>query len=735
MKKKLLAVSVIFTLTITSIFGCSSNNKQNNNESAETSKNNTITDETQEDALASAKTLAAMEIKEEEYDDEDFTRVLVSNDSTDTAEDGVTVLQSTSDNTIYLKGDSVEASIQGVNIDNTIVTISSPGTYIITGTLNNGQILVDCQEKGTVEIVFYNADISSSTNSPVFIKDSKKTLLVLAEKSVNSLSDVGEYTYIDAENEEPSACLFSKDDLVISGGGSLTVNGNFNNGIASKDTLKITGGNIAVTAENNGIKGKDCLMIADGTFEVTSKGDGLKSDNSDVALGYVSISGGSFTIISEEDGIQAESLLRVTGGTFDITTGGGADTAVAKGGNAMKGGWDFDKQYSETEDAASVKGVKAGAALVISGGIFDVDSQDDAFHSNGTFDMTEGTMQIATGDDGIHADDTLTITGGEIDITQCYEGIESPDIIYEGGTTHIKASDDGINAAGGELSSSNGGNKMGMMSNSIGTLTINEGYIYIDAAGDGLDSNGDLTINGGTVIVEGPTDNGNSAVDYEYEFKINGGYLLASGSSGMVEEVSNSSKQNSVTVFFNNSVGSGSTFAVLDSKGELVMAFAPSKSSQCFVFSSSELANGETYTISIGGSCAGTKEDGLYTEGSYQGGTELESFTINSSVTTVGSGGMGGNKGGLGGMKGHGGKKDFDDGEMQIPENMEQPDGMEMPKMPENIEEPPAAPDGMEMPDAPDGMKMPDIPDGMEKPENRQNKNANSNNSNIGGTA
>ncbi len=706
MKKKIAAVSITVLLTISSIFGCSSDNKQNDNENSNTTQDSTVSEKGSSSDLldkSSNSAAAVTKITEEEYENEDFTRVLVSESGNNTSltEDEVSILQSTNENTIYLKGDSVETSVQGTSIDNTILTISSPGSYIITGTLNDGQILVDCQETGTVELVFYNANISNSTNSPVFIKNCKKTLLVLAEDSVNSLNDASEYTYMDAENEEPSACLFSKDDLVICGGGSLTVNGNFNNGIASKDTLKITGGTIEVTAENNGIKGKDCLMIAGGSFTVTSKGDGLKSDNSDTSLGYVSISDGTFTIISEEDAIQAESMLKVTGGTFDITTGNGAGTVVTKGAmpdeNFMtrdrEKGWDFDNQSSGTEDTTSMKGIKAGTEMIISDGTFDVDSRDDAFHSNGTFHMTGGTMLISTGDDGIHADDTLTVTDGDINITQCYEGIESPDIVFEGGTVHVKASDDGINAAGGEVTSSGSQNKMGMMSNSTGTLTINNGYIYINASGDGLDSNGDLMINGGTVIVEGPTDNGNSAIDYEYEFEINGGYLLASGSAGMVESVSSASKQNSVTAFFGSSVNANGIFAVLDSKGEMIMAFTPSKVSQCFIFSSSELESGETYTIVTGGSCDGTSKDGLYTEGKYMDGTELESFTVNESVTTVGSGGMGQNMGGPGGMKNHGGRRDFNGDEMGIPENMKEPpeisEEAEQPKemeMPENIQ-------------------------------------------------
>lgn len=168
-----------------------------------------------------------------------------------------------------------------------------------------------------------------------------------------------------------------------------------------------------------------------------------------------------------------------------------------------------------------------------------------------------GTYTIETGDDGIHGDDTLTIEDGTITITQSYEGIESPETIVNGGSIHVTASDDGFNAAGGEATQTNtssGNQRMGRMSDSTGTLTINDGYIYVNADGDGLDSNGDLTINGGTVIVEGPTSDGDTAVDYDGTFNINGGVLLASGSAGMVESVGSSSEQNSVTAYFGSTL-------------------------------------------------------------------------------------------------------------------------------------------------------------------------------------
>ncbi len=658
MRKKFVVTSLVVALSVSTLFGCS----ESNNKEQETTQ--TAAESTESTGNTGTGTAVSTTVAEaEEYDEEDYTRVLVSEKSS--SEDGVTTLQSTSANTIYLNGSSIKSEVSGTTVDGSTVTITQPGAYILTGTLEDGQIVVDCSEKGTVELVFNNVNITNKTNSPVYIKDAKKTLIVLAEDSENTLTDAADYTYEDTDKEEPSACLFSKDDLVISGGGSLTVNANFNNGIASKDTLKITGGMIQVTAKNNAMKGKDCLMIAGGDFTIQSEGDGLKADNSDDAtLGYIDISGGTFVIQAEQDGIQASSSVNITGGEFDITTADGAGEVKTSGGMDFQKGWDMDSansSNSDSEDSIRTKGIKAETAVQISDGTFTIDSEDDAIHSNGTVTINGGTYTIETGDDGIHGDDTLTIEDGTITITQSYEGIESPEIIVNGGNMHVTSSDDGFNAAGGEVTQTNtssGNQRMGMMSDSTGTLTINDGYIYVNADGDGLDSNGALTINGGTVIVEGPTSDGNTAVDYDGTFNINGGVLLASGSAGMVESVGNSSEQNSVTAYFGNTLSAGTTFAVMDADGNLVVAFTPTKASACFIYSSPLLKTGETYSVLTGGSCSGEAEDGLYTDGSYSSGTQVREFTVSSVVTTAGSGGgmaggMGGKQGGPGGNQGN----------------------------------------------------------------------------------
>jgi hypothetical protein len=332
-------------------------------------------------------------------------------------------------------------------------------------------------------------------------------------------------------------------------------------------------------------------------------------------------------------------------------------------------------------------------------------------------------LTIKSGDDGIHADSTLTISDGTIDILQSYEGIESPDLIFNGGTTHIVASDDGTNAAGGSVDTSQGQSRGGMMGGSTGTMVINDGYIYINADGDGLDSNGDLTINGGVIVVEGPTDNSNTAVDYDGTFNMNGGCLLASGSSGMVENVSTSSTQNSVTYYYSSTLSAGNCVAITDADGNLVMAFENTKASQCFIFSDASLTTDETYTVYTGGTCDGTSKDGLYTDGTYNGGTELDSFTISSTVTSAGSGNnMGGMGGQMGGGNNGGGRGDMKN---QSVGGGDTSDSSELPSdVPEDMtgEMPSDIPSGTpgEMPsDIPDGTPG-EMPDNMtgDKPDN-----------------
>jgi len=205
---------------------------------------------------------------------------------------------------IQLKIDSIKIEGSGAISNGQIVTITTPGAYSLNGKLNNGQIRIDTSLPGTVHLIFNGVNISCSTSSPIYVVNADKTVITLADKSENYLVDGTNYVFDNEENNEPNAALFSKDDLTINGNGSLSITGNFNNGIQCKDDLKITGGIITVTAVNGGIKGRDSVTIKKGTINITAGGDGIQSNNdTDPAKGYVVIEGGTFNINTSEDGI------------------------------------------------------------------------------------------------------------------------------------------------------------------------------------------------------------------------------------------------------------------------------------------------------------------------------------------------------------------------------------------------------------------------------------------------
>ena len=366
------------------------------------------------------------------------------------------------------------------------VTITDSGVYVLTGTLTDGRVLVNAPD-ADVTLVLQDADITCADSSALYIYKAASVLLYLPDGTASTLTDGGSYDYSDsfssAADEEPNACLYSKSDLIIAGGGTLTVTGNASNGITGKDTLKIEDASVTVTTANHGVNGKDCLVLKQADVTVTSGGDALRSTNdSDTALGCILIGASAISLTAGEDGIQAETTLTLFDTTGAITSGGGSSAALA--------------------DDASAKGIKAGTDITVRSGSYTLDCADDAVHANGSVTISGGTFAITTGDDGVHADDAVTITDGTIDIPKCYEGIEGQTIDISGGTINIVSSDDGLNAAGGADQSGFGGRGPDSFGGSSDCcITISGGTLRIDAGGDGIDSNGDLTVSGGEIRI------------------------------------------------------------------------------------------------------------------------------------------------------------------------------------------------------------------------------------------
>ena len=611
-----------------------------------------------------------------------------------------------------------ETASSGVSISGNIITITKEGTYVLSGALSEGQIVVDA-DSAKVQLVLDNADITCASSAAIYVKNVDKAFITLAEGSENILMNTAEYEAIDDNNID--AVIFSKDDLTLNGKGTLTINSEYGHGIVSKDDLKLVGGTCNITAKNHALSGKDSVRIAAGTYNLTSGKDGIHSENADDdEKGFVYIASGDFTIESTGDGIDASYVVQIDDGDFDITAGGGAENATktnnempgsgtcgnmgggapggdkpsgeAPSGEAPSGGPSSDsdsgKQTGQTPpdkpdgdsfdgsrpdekasdnagsqtsqtppdksgkdtsdaDSTSTKGIKSDGALYVNGGTYTINSADDSFHSNSDVTINDGTYTISSGDDGIHADSALLVNGGTITVTESYEGLEGLNITINDGKIDITASDDGMNAAGGNDASGFGGRGgdgfKGMQApdaaqksdsasdtaQTTGNITvaaqksdntsvasqdtdtasddemwmvINGGYVHVLAGGDGLDSNGDLTINGGEVYVDGPSDNGNSAIDYgeKSSFYINGGTVVAVGSSGMAEDVSTDSKQQVAFVKLDSQVDAGDVI-LKDADGNEIISYTVQKKYDCVIISTADLKAGQIYTLSASG--------------------------------------------------------------------------------------------------------------------------------------
>lgn len=359
---------------------------------------------------------------------------------------------------ITLTGNSAQCDSNSVSIGNGNVTIGNEGTYLLSGTLQDGMIVIAADDTDKVRLIFDGVSVSNGSNAAIFVQSADKVFITLNDGTTNILENGGSYTPIGSTNVD--SVIFSKCDLTIDGGGSLQV----------------------TAAEGHGIVTKDDLKITDGTFTVTAKEDG--------------------------------------------------------------------------------------------------------FNAGKTIQIDKGVFTINAGDDGFHSDESITVNDGSIDIATCNEGIEGGSITISGGYIQIHSDDDGINAA-----SDTNGNP---------SLLISGGTVYINALGDGIDSNGSFSVTGGALYVSGPVNNANSAIDYETSGQITGGIVVAAGSSGMAMNFGNTSTQGSILLNTGNQTA-GTEITAKDSDGKELISYTPENNFSSVVISCPEMVQGGTYIISVGG--------------------------------------------------------------------------------------------------------------------------------------
>lgn len=607
--KKCLSVVLVLLLVLGLLAGCGNNNAGgDNNKDNDSNSSNSGTVTSGDDANSNSDPV-----------DVDFSQ---TDADMFTDRDSNTEYDASESVTIKLNGTTATASSSSVKISGSTVTITEEATYVISGTLSDGMIVVNAPETAKLQLVFNGINITKSTSAALYIIEADKVFVTLAEGTENVLANGGTFTAIDENNVD--GAVYSKQDLTFNGTGSLKVTSPAGHGIVCKDDLVFTGGTYTVNSASHGLDANDSVRIANASFEIDAGKDVIHCENTDdTSKGFIYISSGTINGEAEGDGIAASAYLQIEGGNFDLLVGGGVENgSKASSGNyggfmggghgGMRPSGNQGSTATTTTDTVSMKGLKAANSILISDGTFKIDSADDSIHSDVSVTINGGTFEIASGDDAVHAEETLTVTAGKFNITESYEGLEALNIKVMGGDIKLVASDDGLNAAGGTDSSGTtggrdgmfGGGKGGMgggfggMSSGNGSIVISGGNLYINSSGDGLDANGTLEISGGYTVVVGPTQGDTATLDYDKSGIITGGTFIGTGASGMAQTFSDS-KQGVVAVSVGNQ-SAGTKIVLKDKSGKTIIEHTPELNFAVVILSSPDIKKGETYTVTVG---------------------------------------------------------------------------------------------------------------------------------------
>ena len=506
--------------------------------------------------------------------------------------------------TVALTGAGARISGDGAAFSGRTLTIRQAGTYVLSGKLENGQVLIDTGKNDTVRLVLNGVSLHNETGPAIYAPKSKEIILILEKGVQNTVSDGLHYAV--SKDDNANAAIFVQDNLSIAGDGVLTVTGRNKHGIRSQDFLTITGGVISVDSAGDALRGRDGVVISGGSFTLKSGGDGIYSNNDkDDAKGFVTIAGGAFTINAKNDGIQARTSLTISGGAFQITTGGGSAGAPARMNNS-RGGFGGGRGFGPapkpvTVASVSKKGLKAGKLIHVTGGDFVIDAEDDAVHSNDKIIIAGGKFTVRTGDDGFHANTALEISGGDINIISSYEGIESISITISGGNIKVYASDDAVNAADGTANTFGrgpwgGGGRFSINENMF--VRITGGTLDLHGGSDGIDSNGNIFIEGGTIKISGPSLVMDGAIDLDGSLIVSGGELITAGS---IQDVSQNSTQPVILLSHARQHPSGSVIEIKDSNGKVLLDYTSRVAFYMSGFSSPSFKIGGTYSLFING--------------------------------------------------------------------------------------------------------------------------------------
>ena len=509
---------------------------------------------------------------------------------------------------IQFDGNTATASSNSVSVEGSTVTITSEQTYILSGNLDNGTVIIDAGENDKPQLVLEGVTVNSDTIA-LEILEADKVFITLAEGTENRLS-------------ASDTAVHSKQDLTFNGSGSLTVTSTASHGITCKDDLVFTGGSYQIQSASHGLDANDSVRITgDTTLTLDTGKDGIHCENQDDSeLGFVYIEQGNLKITAQGDGISAGAYAYIADGSFDITAGGGSVNGNKEQsdffGGFMGGGGGRPSRpraaqtSTSTQDSTSMKGIKATGDITLDGGGFTMDTADDAIHSNNAIAVNGGTFELSTGDDAFHAEETLTVHAGILNVKTSYEALEAHKVHILGGELELHAKDDGINAAGGQDQSGTEGGRDGMFGggrpgghfggSSDGLIEVSGGKLKIYASGDCMDANGSITISGGEIYATNPTSGDTSVLDSDNGAMITGGNFIGAAASTMMAQSFDQSSPQGVLAGTVGSQKAGTLVTVTDTAGNTLISFEAEYDFVLVILTTPEMKKGETYTLTVG---------------------------------------------------------------------------------------------------------------------------------------
>lgn len=454
---------------------------------------------------------------------------------------------------ILLTGEGAHITGIGAIVQGSTVTVAYPGTYHLSGSLTDGQLVVSCSDlPGAVVLVLDGVDIACSSGPAVYVKQAQQTVLELPAGTDNRLVDGNSYVLLEGTRENTGGGIYSADDLLIRGEGALTVTGASADGIRSKDGLTVAGGTVTVKALDDALQGSDYVTVTGGTLTLSCYGDGIKTTE-----GTVTLSGGSVTVTCAGDGIDSAGDVAVTGGSLAVTACGGAE------------------QYEAiTLAGISAKGIK-GANVLLAGGAIALNTADDGVRADGYITVADGLVDIISGDDAFHADGKITVTGGSITVN-AYEALEAETVEVGGGELVLTAQNNGVDAG-------------------TGGFIMTDGALTAEAETP-LSSDGALTVAGGTVVLA-PSEAGSPLY---LKGAVIGGTAVLLGSGTEAELTADGTLEASFLCLFPTGLTAGTDLTVTDEAGREVLAVTVDRDCTAALVSSGAMAVGQTYTVTAG---------------------------------------------------------------------------------------------------------------------------------------